>query len=75
MQVDQSWSSEASQQVLLETLPPVLVLHLERFSHEASANGIVKISKPIQFAPELEIPLGTIFSFLSPVLAKANDPS
>jgi ubiquitin carboxyl-terminal hydrolase 10 len=36
--------------------------------------GIAKISKPIQFAPELEIPLGTIFSIFTPVLAKANNP-
>jgi ubiquitin carboxyl-terminal hydrolase 10 len=55
-------SSEASQQVLIEALPPVLVLHLKRFLYDAAADGIVKISKPVQFAPELEIPLGTIFS-------------
>jgi hypothetical protein len=47
--------------VQIEALPPVLVLHLERFPNEATADGIVKISKPIQFAPELEIPLGMIF--------------
>jgi hypothetical protein len=41
-------------------------LHLERFLYDASADGIKKISKPIQFAPELEIPLGTIFSYVSP---------
>ena len=47
--------------MLLEALPPVLILHLERFLYDAAADGMIKISKPIQFAPELEIPLGTIF--------------
>ena len=52
--------SEASQRVFIEALPPVLVLHLKRFLY-----GIVKISKPIQFAPVLRIPHGTIFTFIS----------
>jgi ubiquitin carboxyl-terminal hydrolase 10 len=49
--------------VRIEALPPVLVLHLKRFLYDATADGIVKISKPIRFAPELEIPLGTILYF------------
>jgi hypothetical protein len=72
VQVGPSSSSEGSQEVLLEALPPVLVLHLERFLYDAAADGIVKISKFVQFAPELEIPLGTIISFVSLVLAKAK---
>jgi hypothetical protein len=64
--------SEASQQVLIEALPSVLVLHLKRFLYDVVADGIVKVSKPVQFAPELEIPLGTSFSFVSLVLAKAK---
>ena len=36
--------------------------------YDATTEDINKISKPIQFAPELEIPIGTIFSFVSPVL-------
>jgi ubiquitin carboxyl-terminal hydrolase 10 len=67
--------SDASQQVLIEVLPPVLVLHLKRFLYDVAAGGVVKISKHVQFAPDLEIPLGTIFSFVSPVLAKAKKPS
>ena len=47
----------------IEALPPILVLHLKRFLYDATADGIVKISKPIRFAPELEIPLGTILFF------------
>jgi ubiquitin carboxyl-terminal hydrolase 10 len=60
----------ASQQVLIEALPSILVLHLKRFLYDTATNGINKISKPILFVPELEIPLGTIFSFVHPVLAK-----
>jgi ubiquitin carboxyl-terminal hydrolase 10 len=61
--------------VLLDALPPVLVLHLERFLDDATAGGMVKFNKPIEFTPELEIPPGKTFSFLSFVLAKAKDPS
>ena len=67
VQLDQSGLGDTSQKVLVEGLPPILVLHLKRF---VSADGIVKISKPVQFAPELKIPLGTIFSFVSPLLAE-----
>ena len=48
----------------IEALPSVLVLHLERFLYDAAADGIVKINKPVQFPPELEIPLGKSFSFV-----------
>ena len=58
--------SEASQQVLIETLPSILVLHLKRFLYDTATNGINKISKPIQFAPELEISHGTIFASFTP---------
>ena len=75
VQVGQSSSSMASQQVLLDALPPVLVLHLERFVYDATAGGMAKINKPIEFSPELEIPPGMTFSFLSLVVAEANDPS
>ena len=62
MQVGQSSSSDASQQVQqIEVLPPILVLHLERFLYDAAADGIVKISKPVRVSPELEIPPGTAF--------------
>ena len=63
VQVSPSGPSKASQQVrvLIEALPPVLVLHLKRFLYDADTGGVVKISKPVQFSPELEIPLGTDF--------------
>jgi ubiquitin carboxyl-terminal hydrolase 10 len=63
VQVGKSSLGEASQQVLLETLPPVLVLHLERFLNDTAADGINKTRKPVELAPELEIPLGKIFLF------------
>ncbi|KAF8462482.1 hypothetical protein DFH94DRAFT_640676, partial [Russula ochroleuca] len=61
--------SEASQQVLIDALPPVLVLHLKRFLYDVS-DGIVKISKPVQFAPELEIPP----EIMAPVAGKSAEP-
>jgi ubiquitin carboxyl-terminal hydrolase 10 len=57
---------EASQQVLIEALPPVLVLHLKRFLYDVDADGIVKIKKHVQFGQELGIPLRTVFSFVPP---------
>ena len=63
VQLDPSGFSEACQQVKIEVLPPILVLHLKRFLYDVAADGIVKINKHVQFAPEVEIPLGTIFHF------------
>ncbi|KAH9980795.1 hypothetical protein BJV77DRAFT_1073382 [Russula vinacea] len=71
VQVDKSSSGEASQQVLLETLPPVLVLHLERFLYDAGADGINKTRKPVQFTPDLEIPL----EIMVPVAGKSVEPA
>jgi ubiquitin carboxyl-terminal hydrolase 10 len=65
VQVGQLSSSEESQQVQIEALPPVLVLHFKRFLYDATADSTVKISKPVKFAPELEIPLGTISRLFS----------
>jgi hypothetical protein len=67
VQVRQSSPSDVTKQVQIEAFPSVLILHLKRFLYDAAADGIVKISKPVLFAPELEIPLGTNFSFVSPV--------
>jgi ubiquitin carboxyl-terminal hydrolase 10 len=52
---------DASQQVLIEALPPVLVLHLNRVLYDAAAGGTTKIGKSIRIEPDLEIPLGMIF--------------
>jgi ubiquitin carboxyl-terminal hydrolase 10 len=55
--------SRASQQVtvLIEELPPVLILHLKRFLYDTVTGGAVKNRKHVQFSPELEIPPGTFF--------------
>ena len=55
-------ASEASHQVHIDVLPSILVLRLKkRLLYDE-----VKTNKPVQFAPELEFPLGTIFFFISP---------
>lgn len=65
VQVDPSDPSKESQQVsvLIEALPPVLIVHLKRFLRDTVAGGVVKNRKPVQFSPELEIPLSA-FLFL-----------
>ena|ERR1700679_498419 len=73
-QIGQSSSIEVTQHVQIETLPPVLVLHLKRFVYDAAADGIIKISKPVHVTPELEVSHGTIFSFLFPTPVKAKNP-
>ena len=55
-------------------LPLVLVLHLKRFLYDVAADGVVKISKPVQFAPELEILPGTILPFVFPGPAGLSIP-
>lgn len=67
MQVGPSGSSEASQQVLIEALPPILVLHLKRFLYDTAARGVVKVGKPVQFGPDLDIPLGAFFFLVFPI--------
>ena len=72
MQASASYLGNASQRVLAEALPPVIVLHLNRVRYDVAAGGITKIGKSIQLAPELEIPLGTIFTFLAAAQAENN---
>lgn len=45
----------ATKQVFLETLPPVLILHLKRFQYD-NAGGTQKIWKKVGYPLELEIP-------------------
>jgi len=47
---------DASQQTLIETLPPVLVLHLKRFLYDTTINDVIKLSKKVTFGMELEVP-------------------
>ena len=66
MHVGSSGLIDASQQVLFEVLPPILVLHLRRFQYDEATGGAIKISKFVQLVPELEIPLGAIFILFIP---------
>ena len=46
---------EASQQVLIDGLPPVLVLHMKRFLYDANGGGVMKLGKKVTFGEELEV--------------------
>ncbi|KAI0152915.1 cysteine proteinase [Xylariaceae sp. FL1272] len=46
----------ATKQVLIESVPPVLILHLKRFQFDATGTGTVKIWKKIGYPLELELP-------------------
>ncbi|KAI5296354.1 hypothetical protein KEM52_003704, partial [Ascosphaera acerosa] len=48
--------SSATKQVFIESLPPVLVLHLKRFQYDATTHGTQKIWKKIGYPLDLEIP-------------------
>ncbi|KAL5533193.1 hypothetical protein ACEPAF_4969 [Sanghuangporus sanghuang] len=59
---------EASQQVLVDALPPILVLHLKRFLYDTSAKDVIKVHKQVTYGPELEVPSGA----MSPVRRTAH---
>ncbi|KOS22787.1 putative ubiquitin carboxyl-terminal hydrolase 3 [Escovopsis weberi] len=46
----------ATKQVLIESLPPVLILHLKRFQFDPEGHGTIKIWKKIGYPLNLEIP-------------------
>ena len=48
-------NATASKQVFIETLPPVLILHLKRFQYD-NASGTQKIWKKVGYPLDLEIP-------------------
>ncbi|TCD70276.1 hypothetical protein EIP91_004177 [Steccherinum ochraceum] len=47
---------EASQQTLIDSLPPILVLHMKRFQYDTNVGDVVKISKQVAYGADLEIP-------------------
>ncbi|KAI0723789.1 hypothetical protein C8T65DRAFT_627436 [Cerioporus squamosus] len=47
---------DATQQVLIEALPPVLILHMKRFLYDIKVGDVVKVGKQVSFSPELDIP-------------------
>ncbi|KAG7089705.1 hypothetical protein E1B28_011360 [Marasmius oreades] len=46
---------DASQQILIEALPLVLVVHLKRFCYDVGAGGVMKVAKQVTFQEELVI--------------------
>ncbi|RDX46907.1 cysteine proteinase [Lentinus brumalis] len=47
---------DATQQVLIEALPPVLILHMKRFLYDIKVGDVVKVGKQVSFSSELDIP-------------------
>lgn len=48
--------ASATKQVFIETLPPVLILHLKRFHYDSTTKRAEKIWKKVGYPLELEIP-------------------
>jgi ubiquitin carboxyl-terminal hydrolase 10 len=48
--------TSATKQVFIETLPPVLILHLKRFQYDSTTKRAEKIWKKVGYPLELEIP-------------------
>ncbi|KAJ7729490.1 hypothetical protein B0H14DRAFT_2479923 [Mycena olivaceomarginata] len=46
---------DASQQILIDALPPILILHVKRFCYDTEVGGVVKVGKRVAFGPELEV--------------------
>lgn len=53
---------DAQQQVLIDALPPVLILHMKRFLYDTKVGDVVKVGKQVSFASELDVPSGTSFA-------------
>lgn len=47
---------DATKTVYLDTLPPILTLHLKRFLYDPLESRVVKKGKPVAYGPELVIP-------------------
>ncbi|KAM5538092.1 hypothetical protein V8D89_008289 [Ganoderma adspersum] len=47
---------DAQQQVLIDALPPVLILHMKRFLYDTKVGDVVKVGKQVSFASELDVP-------------------
>lgn len=45
-----------TKQVLIESVPPVLILHLKRFKFDPAVNGTIKLWTKIDYPLELELP-------------------
>lgn len=49
-------NATATKQIFIETLPPVLILHLKRFQYDSVTKGTQKIWKKVGYPLELEVP-------------------
>ncbi|KAI1824585.1 cysteine proteinase [Xylaria intraflava] len=47
---------KTTKQILIETAPPVLILHLKRFQFDPKVNGTIKLRKKIDYPLEFELP-------------------
>jgi ubiquitin carboxyl-terminal hydrolase 10 len=47
---------DATKQLFIDTLPPVLILHLKRFVYDSRAGGVLKSHKVVSYGTELEVP-------------------
>ncbi|KAF2146350.1 uncharacterized protein K452DRAFT_294918 [Aplosporella prunicola CBS 121167] len=66
--------TSATKQVFIETLPPVLILHLKRFQYD-NTGGTQKIWKKVGYPLELEIPKEVFPQHIRPGLAvKGGSP-
>jgi ubiquitin carboxyl-terminal hydrolase 10 len=52
------------QQVLIEALPPVLVIHIKRFFYDTASGGVVKVGKQVRFGAELDVGCGRFYLFI-----------
>jgi ubiquitin carboxyl-terminal hydrolase 10 len=59
---------QATKQILLESLPLVLIVHLKRFLYDPSSNRTLKLRKAISYSTSLHLPT----SVLSPQISHAD---
>ena len=64
---------QASRQIQVETLPPILILHLKRFVYDHKTGGIQKLMKKIDYKIELligkgKLPLALEWIFFAQIL-------
>lgn len=64
----------ATKQVFIESLPPVLILHLKRFQFDAEGRGTIKIWKKVGYPLELDIPREALSRQRRQILGEGSMP-